>query len=137
MPIRVTNSTSKLTSADKDGFVGTNSIEELDPWDIADLLICKRGEQLISVEFASDTEFDTWVQSNSVAIKDTGISAWSFDDRCRLVNYVLTQGGMLQFADGSTLPPTNSGNSDDGLSNSENTADSEPSNSVESAPEAG
>jgi hypothetical protein len=29
---------------------------------------------------------------------------WSFDDRCRLVNHVLAQGGRLTFVDGTHLP---------------------------------
>ena len=91
------NSTAKPTSEGKTGLEDTKSAVQLDPWEIADLLICKRGEQLISIEFATDAEFDTWVQANTVPVKDNGISGWSFDDRCRLVNYVLANGGVLDF----------------------------------------
>lgn len=97
------SSTSKPTNAGKTGSGVTNSIQ-LDPWDIADLLICKRGEQFISIEFATDAEFDAWVQLNSVPVKENGIPGWSFDDRCRLVNHVLANSGTLQFADGTRIP---------------------------------
>ncbi|SRR6266704_3450164 len=111
MQTQALNSTLKPTNVGKTGLDVTNSIQ-LDPWDIVDLLICKRGEQLFSIEFATDAEFDTWVKSNSIPIKENGIAYWSFDDRCRLINHVLAHGGILEFADGTTIPSINSENSD-------------------------
>jgi hypothetical protein len=112
MQTQATNSTPKLTIVGENGSIATKPIMELDPWEIADLLICKRGEQLISIEFATDDEFDAWVKTNSIPIKENGISGWTFDDRCRLVNYVLANGVTLEFVDGTTLPNTNKNNSD-------------------------
>jgi hypothetical protein len=99
-----TNNTSKPTSEVKHGLEDTSSPLQLDPWDIAHLLICKRGEQPIDIEFATDAEFDTWVQANAIPVKDNGIVDWSFDDRCRLVNHVLARGGTLLFVDGTRIP---------------------------------
>lgn len=112
MPTPATNNTARLTSEDRSGSNAMKPLE-LDPWDIADLLICKRGEQLISIEFATDTEFDAWVRTNSVPVRENGVNFWTFDDRCRLINHVLAHGGSLEFADGTRIPemPTNSDNS--------------------------
>jgi hypothetical protein len=109
MPTQVMSNTPKPTSEDKTGLEDTKPLE-LNPWDIADLLICKRLEQPISIEFATDNEFDTWVKMNSIRVKENGITGWTFDDRCRLVNYVLAHRGILEFVDGSILPK-NSDNS--------------------------
>lgn len=117
MPTQVMNSTSKPTNEDKNGLDATKSLE-LDPWDIAELLICKRSGQFVSIEFATDDEFASWVKMNSIRVKENGITGWTFDDRCRLVNYILANGGRLEFVDGSILPEPhenelkNSGNSD-------------------------
>ena len=105
------NNMSKPTSEVETGLSDTKRLQ-LEPWDIAELLICKRGEQLISIEFATDEEFDAWVKTNSIRVKENGITAWSFDDRCRLVNHVFAHGGVLEFVDGMTLPPTNENNSE-------------------------
>jgi hypothetical protein len=99
-----TNNTSKPTSEVKHGLEDTSSLLQLDPWEIAHLLICKRDEQLIDIECATDAEFEAWVQVNAIPVKDNGIVGWSFDDRCRLVNYVLAHGHALEFVDGTRIP---------------------------------
>lgn len=103
MQTPVTNSTSKPTTEDENGFDATNS-SELDPWEIAHLLICKRDEQPIELEFATDDEFDAWVKTNSIPVAENGITGWSFDDRCRLVNYALANSRILAFVDGTRIP---------------------------------
>lgn len=126
----VTNSTSKPTSEAKSGSGATNRIE-LDPWEIADLLICKRGDQFVSVEFATDPEFDTWVKTNSIPVKENGVNSWTFDDRCRVINHVLGYGGSLEFADGSRIPEPPK-NSEKNSINSESSDEfGEPTNSDE------
>lgn len=112
MQKQATTNTLKPTGGEENGSIATKQFMELDPWEIADLLIYKRGEQLISIEFATDDEFDAWVKTNSIPVKENGISGWTFDDRCRLVNYVLANGVTLEFVDGTTLPNTNKNNSD-------------------------
>ena len=99
-----TNNTSKPTNEEEHGSSDTSSVLQLDPWDIAHLLICKRDEQAICIEDATDDEFDTWVQEHSIAVKANGIQGWSFDDRCRLVNYALGHGHALEFVDGTRIP---------------------------------
>lgn len=113
MQTPVTSNTQKPTNGGESGLSAMKPLE-LDPWEIADLLICKRGEQLISIEFATDDEFDAWVKTNSIPVAENGITYWSFDDRCRLINHVLANGGVLQFADRTRIPEqpeTNSENS--------------------------
>ena len=99
-----TNNTSNPTSGEESGSSDTNSQLQLDPWDIAHLLICKRDEQPISIEDATDDEFDAWVKAHAIAVKENGIHGWSFDDRCRLVNYALAHGYTLTFVDGTRIP---------------------------------
>lgn len=111
MPTPATNSTPKPMNEGKTGLSDMNPNMQLDPWDIAELLICKRGEQSISIEFATDDEFDAWVKTNSIPIKENGIAGWTFDDRCRLITHVLTRGGILEFVDGTTLSFPNESNS--------------------------
>lgn len=103
MPTQPTSSTLKPTSEAEAGLNSTK-ITELDPWDIADLLICKRDEQPISIELASDDKFDAWVKSNSIAVAENGVTGWSFDDRCRVINYALTNSRTLEFVDGTRIP---------------------------------
>ena len=93
-----------LTSGVESGSAGTNKVAQLDPWDIAHLHICKRDDQPLSLENATDDEFDAWVKTHAIAVKENGISGWSFDDRCRLVNYALAHGYTLTFVDGTRIP---------------------------------
>jgi hypothetical protein len=104
MSTRPTNNTSNLTNGGESGSAGTNSALQLDPWIIAHLLICKRDEQPVNIEDATDDEFDAWVNTHDIPVKENGISGWSFDDRCRLVNYALAHGCTLTFADGMRIP---------------------------------
>ena len=104
MSTRPTNNTSNLTSGEENGSADTNSQLQLDPWIVAHLLICKRDEQPICIEEATDDEFDTWVQAQAIAVKENGITSWSFEDRCRLVNYALAHGYSLTFVDGTRIP---------------------------------
>ncbi len=91
-------------SGEESGFSATSSVLQLDPWDIAHLPICNRDEQSICIEDATDKEFDAWVNAHDIPVKENGISGWSFDDRCRLVNYALTHGYTLTFVDGTCIP---------------------------------
>jgi hypothetical protein len=98
------NNTSKPTNEEEHGSSDTSKVAQLDPWDIAHLLICKRDEQPICIEDATDDEFDAWVHEHAIAVKENGIQGWSFDDRCRLVNYALAHGHALEFVDGTRIP---------------------------------
>jgi hypothetical protein len=110
------SSTSKPTNVVKSGSTPTktnNSATKktirLTPWKIAELLICKRDAQApVDVEHATDAEFQSWIEFNGIPVDENGIVGWNFDDRCMVINYVLAQGGTLQFVDGSTVPENNS-----------------------------
>jgi hypothetical protein len=58
----------------------------------------------VSIEDATDNEFDAWVNTHDVPVKENDISGWSFDDRCRLVNFALAHGYTLIFVDGKHIP---------------------------------
>ena len=75
----------------------------LEPWDIAEKLLPIENEQPVSIEFATDAQFQTWIASQRVPVDEQGIAEWSFDDRCGVIFYALSNGMTLQFA-GETLP---------------------------------
>ncbi len=83
----------------------------LEPWDIAEKLLPIANGQPISVELASDAQFQAWIASQGVPVDDAGIAEWSFDDRCGVIMYALSCGIVLQFADennSETIPENNS-----------------------------
>jgi len=83
----------------------------LEPWDIAEKLLPIANGQPVSVEFASDTQFQAWIASQGVPVDDAGIAEWSFDDRCGVIMYALSCGIALRFADEKnteTIPENNS-----------------------------
>ena len=128
-----TNNTSKLTNEEENGSAGTNRVAQLDPWEIAHLLICKRDEQPINIELATDDEFDAWVKTLAIAVKENGIQGWSFDDRCRFVNYALAHGYTLTFVDGKRIPePTHT---DDEVMNPTSPQEVEPTEDVSAVSE--
>src|SRR5690242_11094245 len=100
MSTRPTNNTSNRMNGEESGSADMNKDTQLDPWIVAHLLICKRDEQPVSIEDATDDEFDAWVRTHDITVKENGISGWSFDDRCRLVNYALAHDYTLTFIDG-------------------------------------
>lgn len=86
---------------------------ELKPWEIAAKLLPSESG-LVSVEQASDAEFQAWVVSSGLSdlVDDDGIPEWSFDDRCRLLNFALRKGYALKFV-------ANENNSNNSPKNSE------------------
>jgi len=71
----------------------------LEPWDIAEKLLPTANGQPVSVEFASDAQFQAWIVAQGVPVDDAGIPDWSFDDRCGVIMYALSCGIALQFAE--------------------------------------
>lgn len=73
---------------------------ELEPWDIAVLVIGRRGVTPVDVEHAYDSEFEAWIQSQGIPVDNESIGdAWSFGDRCDVINHALKQGMKLSFVD--------------------------------------
>lgn len=54
--------------------------------------------QSVRVMDATDAQFQTFVQSAGIVVEENGMSDWSFDDRCRLINHALKYGIPLPFA---------------------------------------
>lgn len=83
-----------------------SKLKTLRPYQIAAKLL-RFGEQTISVEMATDEQFQAWVVSSGLLdlIDENGIAEWSFDDRCRLINHAIRLGRDLQFVE-----PNNSAN---------------------------
>jgi hypothetical protein len=62
------------------------------------------------VEHASDSEFQEFVERHKIPVDDAGIVAWSFDDRCRTINFALRRGIVLELFD--TDKPASQANSE-------------------------
>ena len=91
--------TSDRTNEVSDGLQSTRAEPiSLEPWDIAEKLLPIANGQTVSVEFATDAQFQAWIASQGVPVDDAGIPEWSFDDRCGVIMYALSCGIALQFA---------------------------------------
>ena len=101
-----TNGTSKPGNV---GASGSQKSAVLKPWEIARKLLPSGNGQTVDVAHASDSEFQTWTVANNLSdlVDDDGIAEWSFDDRCRAINFALRKGRQLHFAE----PENNSNNS--------------------------
>lgn len=64
------------------------------------LPICWRNGCAVDVEHASDYEFTSWLRWNGVPF--TGLTTWTFDNRCAVINYALEYGVKLRLV---TIPP--------------------------------
>src|SRR5436309_3474980 len=87
------SSTLELTSEGANG-----SLNELPPWEIAIMSIIRRGTELIDVEHATDSEFFQFVDRNGIPLKNR-LDAWSFDDRCGVINHARRHGVTLQIVE--------------------------------------
>lgn len=88
------------TSEANDGSQNTkadNTSLQLEPWDIAEKLLPIENAQPVSVEFATDEQFQSWIIEQGVPVDENGIAEWSFDDRCGVIMYALDHGLTLQF----------------------------------------
>jgi len=92
--------TSNPMSGASDGLQNTKAETiNLEPWDIAEQLLPIENGQPVSVEFATDVQFQAWIVSQGVPVDEQGIAGWSFDDRCGVIMYALENGLVLQFAE--------------------------------------
>ena len=92
--------TSNPTSGASDGLQSTKAgTTSLEPWDIAEQLLPIENAQPVSVEFATDAQFQDWITSQGIPVDEQGIAEWSFDDRCGVIMYALEHGIVLQFAE--------------------------------------
>ncbi len=99
---KTTQDTSNPGNEGNAGSLNTKPVKadniRLRPWEIAEKLLPIANGQ-ISVEFASDAQFDIWVREQGIPVDDSGIPEWSFDDRCGVIMYALASGLALQFAE--------------------------------------
>ncbi len=93
-----TKGTSKPTSA---GESGSQKSSALKPWVIAGKLLPLESRQTVSVERATDTQFQAWLVAAGLddLVDDDGIVAWSFDDRVRVINFALRAGRVVPFVE--------------------------------------
>lgn len=100
------------------GSAGASGLQPmtLKPWEIAVKSLLTASGGLTDVEHASDTEFQAWIEANNLQdlVDDNGIVEWSFDDRCRIINFAIRQRLPFHFAD-ETIPSEESNNSDGGI----------------------
>jgi hypothetical protein len=92
--------TSKPTVEAKNGSQKPD-FKELEPWDIAVMLVAEG----VTVEFATDSQFQAYVLFNGIPHDDDGIAEWSFMDRCGVINFACSVGIVLK-------PVANKNNSD-------------------------
>ena|SRR5579859_5222551 len=109
----------------KPGSAGASGLQKnvgLKPWEIAVKLLPFASGQAVTVEQATDVEFQLWVLESNLddLIDENGIAAWSFDDRCRMINHALRSGRVLRFAQNNSNNSEN--NSESELLDSDNTA---------------
>ena len=100
--------TSKHTSSQRSVPLIPTHVEA---WDIADYPVCKRYGRWTPVEYATDEEFQSWLDWNNVdaTFVDTcilggarGVIDW-FSRRCMIINDALDQGMSLELADGTIV----------------------------------
>ena len=94
--------TSNLMSEASDGLQNTkaeHTSPQLEPWDIAEMLLPIENGQPVSVEYATDTQFQVWIAAQGVPVDEQGIAEWSFDDRCGVIMYAVEHGIALHFAE--------------------------------------
>jgi hypothetical protein len=96
----------------------------LKPWEIAVKLLPSANGQTVSVERATDAEFQAWITASGLSdlIDDDGIAEWSFDDRVRVINFVLRKGRLVPFVEGENNSNNSPNNSDSELFEMDNTA---------------
>ena len=71
----------------------------LKPWVIAAKFLRTASGKTVDVEHASDSDFQEFVERHKIPVDDAGIAAWSFDDRCRAINFALRKGIVLELFD--------------------------------------
>lgn len=102
--------TSDHTNVVNDGLQNTkadNTSLQLEPWEIAEKLLPIVNAQPVSVEFATDAQFQAWISAQGVPVDENGIAEWSFDDRCGVIMYAIEHGLSLQFAEPETTEEIN------------------------------
>lgn len=116
---KMQKTTTDTSSPGNEGKVGSGNTKpvkadptNLKPWDIAEKLLPIANGQQVSVEFASDAQFQAWIVAQGVPVDDAGIAEWSFDDRCGVIMYALSCGLRLQFADEKNSETISENNSD-------------------------
>lgn len=100
---KTTHDTANPGSEDSTGLQTTKparaAIIPLMPWEIAEKLLPIANGQAVSVEFASDAQFQAWIVANGIPVDEDGIPDWSFDDRCGVIMHALSFGVPLAFVD--------------------------------------
>jgi hypothetical protein len=81
----------------------------LRPVEIAVLLLPGGDEQPpVKVMDATDQQFQAFIASAGIPVDEAGITEWSFDDRCGIINHAIRYGVSLPFVD----PLANKNNSE-------------------------
>jgi hypothetical protein len=85
---QIMSDTVKPTNEGKNG-----SQKPLEPWDIAVMVCWEEGN--VTVEFATDDQFQAYVEYNKIPHKDDGIAGWCFEDRCGVISFARIMGIVL------------------------------------------
>ena len=104
-----------MTNTSNVGNAEQNGSLRLNPRQIAVKLITVAGGSPVSVLDATDEQFEAFIKQIGIPVKagDEG-QRWSFDNRCRAINYALKYRLHLPFVDTNNSEP-NKNNSDSEL----------------------
>ena len=69
---------------------GSPAFQRLEALDILPLPICLRQGVPVDVEHTSNYEFTAWLVWNGIPF--TGLSEWTFDSKCAIINHALRNG---------------------------------------------
>jgi hypothetical protein len=83
----------------------------VEDWDIAKFPVCMRHDRYVTVEYATEEEFQSWLECNGVDASYVDrevlgearrVTHW-FTRRCLIINDALDQGMSLELADGTVI----------------------------------
>lgn len=88
------------------GSAEQNGSQRLNPRQIAVKLIAVKDGSPVRVLDASDEQFEAFIREVGIRVKqgDEG-EKWSFDNRCRVINFALQRGLHLPFVDPNNSTP--------------------------------
>lgn len=81
----------------------------VDSWILCDYPIGKRNNRFVTVEYATNEEFQSWLEWNQVddsileEVRVPSTATWKFDHRVLIINHALDQGMSLELADGRII----------------------------------
>jgi predicted GIY-YIG superfamily endonuclease len=67
------------------------------PWVIAEQSWYTDDGRIVNVEHATDAEFQQFIESADIQVKNKGNREWPFEERCRIISYAMIRNWALPF----------------------------------------